>query len=298
MLVTRNFVLALLLLLPTTIATAADNSILNHLIEVGVPVGTGAPLKLPQPTMPDGLDAAGQKAALKSIADTNHPVTALVHKNVNAPFQVKTQTEANAAGERTGRRIDLYFVVYGDLDEITKEGFFQEHFALGADKKKPETKTGDLPEAALKKRGLTSKKDDTYRETYAFSQFGILERVQVSGTGHIGETKTKESVLLASILDPKFIDDPEYPNQWRSIKQDPAGGKDKLGDPNPYSGYGAYVKITRLQEPPDALFIEFHLVFDEPQGWFNGANLLGSKVPTIASDSIRDFRRELMKMKK
>jgi hypothetical protein len=35
------------------------------------------------------------------------------------------------------------------------------------------------------------------------------------------------------------------------------------------------------------------LVFDEPQGWFQGANYLGSKLPLVARNSVTSFRRKL-----
>jgi hypothetical protein len=53
------------------------------------------------------------------------------------------------------------------------------------------------------------------------------------------------------------------------------------------------VKITRLAEPAGSLFVEYHVAFAEPQGWFQGANLLRSKLPIAAQDSVRKFRRTL-----
>ena len=53
--------------------------------------------------------------------------------------------------------------------------------------------------------------------------------------------------------------------------------------------------MTELIEPQGALFVEYHLVFDEPKAWFGGANLLRSKLPLMVQDNIRKFRRELTK---
>ena len=63
--------------------------------------------------------------------------------------------------------------------------------------------------------------------------------------------------------------------------------------PQPYAGLGSYVKATRLAEPAGAVFIEYHVVFAEPQGWFHGANLLRSKLPIVAQDMVRKFRRKM-----
>ena len=54
-------------------------------------------------------------------------------------------------------------------------------------------------------------------------------------------------------------------------------------------------ELKALAAPEEALFIECHLVFDEPQGWFNGANLIRSKVPVLVEDTVRKARRRLAK---
>jgi hypothetical protein len=53
------------------------------------------------------------------------------------------------------------------------------------------------------------------------------------------------------------------------------------------------VKATRLAAPAGALFVEYHVVFLEPQGWFRGTNLLRSKLPIVAQDLVRKFRRRM-----
>jgi hypothetical protein len=68
-------------------------------------------------------------------------------------------------------------------------------------------------------------------------------------------------------------------------------GKQKLGQPHPYHAAGGYLKATRLHEPAGAVLVEYHLTFDEPAGWFSGANLLRSKLPIVSQDGVRKFRR-------
>ena len=43
----------------------------------GVALGAEGKSPLPGPTLPDGLDAAGQERALAELADDAHPVSAL-----------------------------------------------------------------------------------------------------------------------------------------------------------------------------------------------------------------------------
>ncbi|HEY4309674.1 MAG TPA: hypothetical protein VGN12_09515 [Pirellulales bacterium] len=285
------------LLLASLLLGAAhdDNPILKQLVDAGVPVGSGAPLKLPPPTLPDGLDAAAQKKAIQGIADANHPVDALLRKSIVSPFQLIIRSEGNATGDVTGKRVDIWCVVYGDLSTITKEGFLEERFSLGSkgeSNNKPAAKSVILSAEELKKRNIQIATAADAKEGFAYASFSLFDRVQISGTGHVYQTRTKTSVLMASLLAPGFADDADFANRWAAIDRDKEGNF-KVGAPHPYAGYGSYVKVTELIEPSGALFVEYHLVFDEPKAWFSGANLLRSKLPLMVQDNIRKFRREV-----
>ena len=54
--------------------------------------------------------------------------------------------------------------------------------------------------------------------------------------------------------------------------------------------------IGHLKEPANAILVEFHQVFVEPKKWFDGANLLRSKLPLVIQPEVRAFRRELTKL--
>ena len=99
-------------------------------------------------------------------------------------------------------------------------------------------------------------------------------------------------ILVEARIDGRFAKDAEYPNQWRPILRD-AAANISLGQPQPYSGAGAYVKITRLAEPAEAIFVEGHIVFEEPYGWFEGVNLIKQKIPVMVQEKVRTFRRKL-----
>jgi hypothetical protein len=51
--------------------------------------------------------------------------------------------------------------------------------------------------------------------------------------------------------------------------------------------------VTELVGVEDGLFVEVHVVYAEPYGWFEGRNLLRSKLPPVLQDSVRKFRRKL-----
>ena len=101
----------------------------------------------------------------------------------------------------------------------------------------------------------------------------LFDMVEVSATRYAVLTKTPRSITLAAQVDPRFVGDEQYPNQWRAVTKD-AVGKIVFGSPQPYAGAGFYVKATRLELPKDAIFVEYHSVFQEPAGWFEGQNTL------------------------
>jgi hypothetical protein len=120
----------------------------------------------------------------------------------------------------------------------------------------------------------------------------LFERVQVSATRFSMLTRGKNSVLAAGKIDPRFDKDVDYPNEWRQLVRD-AQANIKPGRAHPFTHAGGYAKITRLKDTADAVFIEFHLIYEEPYGWFDGINLVRQKIPVMVQEKIRTFRRKL-----
>ena len=50
-----------------------------------------------------------------------------------------------------------------------------------------------------------------------------------------------------------------------------------------------------MEEPEGALFIECHILFAEPKGWFGGTNQLVAKMPLVVQNQVRNTRTELMR---
>ena len=190
-----------------------------------------------------------------------------------------------------GRRVDLWFVAYGSLDTLASDDFLSNQFKAASDDSENASSARLLGDADLKRRGLPvpSAAEDP---RYVAAETTLLERVRVSATTRSIKTRTAESLVAASILDPRFAGDPEFPNRWRSILRDDAGNR-QFGEPHAYGGLGSYVKATRLVEPRGAILIEYHVAYAEPQAWFNGANLLQSKLPILAQTVVRKLRRSL-----
>lgn len=272
-------------------AAEPDNEVLDHLLaKGGLPGATDA--ALPKPAMADGLDRARQRETVAGIVDANHSLEMLQRKSIVAPFILKISGDEAAEKNRTLRRIDLWFIAYGKLDTIADESFWKSvREAAGGDKENRElssTRTGILSADELKPRGIVDPDD----QRHLMADLTLLNRVRVCATMRAMQTRSADSLTLAAMLDPRFDDDRQFPNCWWPISRDD-NGRQRTGAAQLYRTAGWYCKATQLHEPAGALFIEYHVLFDEPTGWFNSANLLRSKLPLVIQEGVRKFRRQL-----
>lgn len=281
--------LVLSLAVAAPVPADADNPLYQRLLDPGLTVGPARQVKLPPPTLPDGLDAAGQKAAIRKLIGSEYSFDEFARQSVVAPFLHKIGDAAPADPKTPVRTLDIYFVAYGDLKATDDEKFLERLTKVG----EGDGKGRSLTAAELQKRSITLKAGDEKREGYGQVEFDFLEKVRLKMTGHATWSKTPGSVTAAAEIDPRFRADPEFPNEWRPIVK--AGGESKAGPPQPYGGAGMYLKITKLAEPAGALFVEQHIVFAEPTGWFDGANLLRSKLPLVVQANVRNMRKEWLK---
>ncbi|MBI2824770.1 MAG: hypothetical protein HYX69_08795 [Planctomycetia bacterium] len=287
--------LSLALLASGGSAGAASPEVFEDLITRGVAVESGERLTVPGPRLPDGLTREQQDKALREAAG-KHPLDRFLRDSIVAPFSFDITSADDASGKRRGQRVDFCFVAYGRIQSIIHHDLFQE-LVGSQEAREPDaerTSVRTLTADELQSRGLAPRKTAGVDETYVLVDVPILNRVRLTGVGFGQRENHQESLVAAMTLDERFRDDPDFPNRWRSIGRD-AQGKTTVGPATPYAGIGGYIKITQLQEPAGAIFIECHIAFDEPQGWFGGKNLLRSKLPLVIQDNVRAFRRKLAK---
>ncbi len=270
-------------------AHEAANPIFKGLLDPGLVVGPDVRVKFPPPVMADGLTAAQQKAVIEKVIGTDYPYAEFTRKSVVAPNLIRIGDAKPSDPAAPARTVDVYFVAYGDFAATDDEKFLDR---LTRSSQGSGSGRGLTP-ADLQKRNIAV--GDSKREGFGLVEFDFLEKVRLKLTGHAAWTKTAESVVAAAEVDPRFRGDAEFPNQWQSLAKE--GGAAKVGDPQPYGGAGMYLKITRLHEPAGAMFVEQHVVFAEPTGWFGGANLLRSKLPAAVQINVRNMRREWAKGK-
>lgn len=270
------------------------NPLYKELLAPGLAVGPTLRVKLPEPTMPDGLAPDRQAAIIKALIGGDYTVEEFTRKSVVAPQKLKVRGVAPSDPKAPTTAIDVWFVGYGDFDATDDEKFVDR--AVNAGREGSNGKGRVLTRDELAARKIVLSADEEKRERLAGFQGDFLEKVRLQGVGRVVWSKTAESMVVAGVIDPRFTEDKEFPNRWRAIVKE--AGEVKLGDPKPYSGAGFYLKITRLSEPAGAMFFEQHVVLAEPTGWFDGSPLLLAKLPMAVQITVRAMRREWMKTAK
>jgi hypothetical protein len=265
----------------------AINPLYKGLLDPGLLVGPDAKAKFPTPSMEDGLDAAKQKEIIANLIGTDYTYEDFTRKSVVAPQILKLRNVVPFDPIAPARGVDVWFLAYGGLKALDDPKFLDRLLIAG----RGEGKAVGITDQDLKKRNITLA--DKNHEGFGLIEFDFLEKVRLKAVGRAYWSRTDESAVIACEIDPRFKDDKEFPNQWQSLNK--LGGTQKVGPATPWSGAGLYLKITKLSQPVGALFIEQHVVFAEPMGWFDGENLLRSKLPFAMQKQVRNIRQEWSK---
>jgi hypothetical protein len=274
-------------------ADEPGNPLFKQLRSDGVAVSAQTKTPLSAPLMADGLDAAGQRAVLEKVVGNRFSVGEFTAKVGTAPHVYAIRKIAiGGADAARALGIDISFIAHGSLDTVANRDFLED-----LHKKSKDRQIHVMTVRELEKRKLSVESSKQREERYSHGVFLVLERVELRAALHTLLTRQPDSLLAATVVDPRFAKDPDFPNQWRKITVDEDGQR-QLGPPHPYSGAGGYLKISRLHEPKGALFIEYHLLYTEQKGWFGGADPLTTKLPAIIQSEVRTFRRELNTVKK
>lgn len=233
-------------------------------------------------SMSQGLTTEQEIAILDEVRG-RYPASRFNRDSIVAPFRLEQNSIKNDAGQRVGHRVDLWFIAHGSIATILDKSLMSK-LVDANQPSQPDAKT--LSESDLRQRGIDP--IELTETTVAFYPFTapIIDRVEVAGVLRTTLVHDDGSVTGSISLDDRFAADRDYPNQWRSLREpdDP---------PRVYAGLGGYARATELKSVDGGMLIEVHGVMHEPEDWFGGANLLGSKLPLAVQDAVRDFRRAL-----
>lgn len=262
------------------------NPLFRELCRSGVVIDGRRVVTLPSPSMPDGLDHKAQLSRIEAIPQRRLPVDRLMRRAIAAPLIVSVGPLSGSESGVRFRSVDLYFIAYGDVELAASEGGGRDLTMSD------QGRVHVLSPEELAARNIAVAPPVAQRTTFAHTIVSVLDRVELAFTSRTVHSRTAESLVIASRLEPGFRSDEQFPNRWRSI-DGRSRGKEKLGPPEPYLMHAHYMKVTKLREPRDGLFVELHVAFEQPEGWFGGADLLHSKLRIGVQTGVRSFRREL-----
>jgi len=262
---------------------------------IDAPASDTAVSALPKfrPILQTGMTAADQRKAIGAILGNLEP-DRFFNRSVVSPFVFQLEPISKLADGGNRQRLDVYFVAYGKLADIDPKKMMDDFTG-------PETpKTPGLPDVAraltekeMNDRGLAfGDQPDGSGRSFGILGANILDKVFVTGITGTRYRKTDDSIELHLELAPTLVEDQAFPARWHPISRS-GDGTFQLSPGNPYADLSAMIKATKLADVDDAVFIEVHVVYAEPQGWFEGRNLLRSKLPPVLQDAVRKFRRKL-----
>ena len=254
-----------------------------------------AKLRLPDPTMADGLDAAEQREVLRKLAADRYDLDDLLRPSVVAPYVLNLDREPLADGDLIAQHVRLGFVARGDLDALTREDFLAS-LAPENDDDGADGDSGEIPPEAWQQAGIeppASPPSPNHADHERVRRFEttLFDRIRLRGVVRAYWTETDDSILFAAVTDDRFASVDGLRPSWTRFERG-ADGSLAEAESGDFAGGGFYLKITRLREPEDALFFESNGVLLESKSWFGGANLIGSKLPPAIQSQVRDVRRQ------
>ena len=271
----------------------AQNPLVDDLLNEGVTTAEGTKVRLPQPMLTDGMTAEAQRDALAETAKAKR-ADLFYSGTVTSPFSFSIKAVDKLPNKSQVRQIDVLFIAKGSIDDIENEELLKD---LGKANKNVDNglteEAAELTADDLKQAGLPAgKQEDGSQISYGTSQTNLLDKVYLDIVTVSQTSKTDESITLGTRLDQAIAAATGKPSTWQAIARD-RGKLTLTGPKSDYFAAGAYVKATELKHEPGSLLVEIHVLVVEPYGWFQGVNLLSSKLPPLIQDSVRTFRRKL-----
>jgi hypothetical protein len=281
---------------PEKLPAHQTNPIYQELLSKGVSVGAGKKMIFRAPLMADGLTAADQKKRLKALCVGPNPKEPLfdysdvIERGSAAAHFFENRRIKDSDPQAPASVNDIWFVAYGDLAKIAKRDPLQLFGTTPGD-----AVVTDLDSDALAKRKIKLNLKAPLRERYVNTSADLLDTVKLSLTSRAVISESSESLVVASKVDPRFTRDKEFPNYWQMLPDGLEANPKAPRGPLSIEVGAFYLKVTRLSEPKDGLFVEFHQVSTEPKAWFNGAPDLRGKLPLWVDKRVKEFRVMSMK---
>jgi hypothetical protein len=279
------------LCLALTAPAQQPKSVLDELTIDGLDIPGVGKHKLPQPTLGFGDSEEKLKAKIKEFVAQRPD---FLGTSRYAPHRLDRVGDiVDRSGKVHGREFHLYFAAHGDIKHLDEHGLVNSLLGMKGGKKARGAKDLDyLDDEDLKARGIVPATIKDGEERYSLLDMEMLEKAKIDGVLRSRKQWVNGSLVTTMVLDPRFANDKKYPNRWRSIPER-KDDKETLGPPQPYSGFGGYVKATPVPGTKNVIFLEMHFALSEPHAWFGGRNLIAARLPIATKENVANLRKKL-----
>lgn len=286
-------------------AKAASHRAANPVFASLVQPAAGDLIRLDEPRFSDGQTAEQQRIELARAGGERYSVEALLRPSPLAPHVLQMERRPLEAQATIAQRVRVVFTLQGDLETFAQEAFLNSLLAGGDESEEAAGGSRALSDEELQAAGVERQSaaapseagtppDRWGQEHYRLIDGELFSRVRFSGVVRSFATRNDDSVLLALRFDDRFAQVPGLAGVWQRLERDQAGVL-RIAEQGDFLGGGAYIKITRWREDPQRLVLEAELMLLEPQAWFGGSNLLGSKLPPAIQSQVREIRRAALR---
>jgi len=281
---------------------------------------TGSPLRIAPARFAAAQAAQVQREALAEAGKPRHSVDDLLRPSVVAPHVLTMSRESLDPPSASVQQVRVVFALRGELENLAQDEFLNQLLAASTedDQRKAaggakavdgeagEAKDGQsrpltddelvaagIDVAALSD-GSASEQRASGGEAYRLVRGELFSKVRIAGVIHSQWTRDDDTILMALRFDHRFADQAALKSTWERLERDDAG-QTRVVERGEWAGGGAYVQLTRWADDPRMLICEAELSWIEPQAWFGGANLIGSKLPPAIQSQVREIRRAALR---
>lgn len=248
---------------------------------------------LEPPLMNDDESSAFRLEKLRELLAEKYSTEAFMQGSPSAPYllTIDRKESSSSNGKLMETRMHLYFVAQGNLLLASDPQFLDSIFQLQSDS---EGSANSLSPEQFQRIGFDPQNKLSSQEYFKLVDGRLFDRIRISGLVRSYWSKTDHSIVSAIAFDQRFAESPDLTALWERFERQEDGSL-KAAEQGKLEGLGLYVKITPLNSSTDLLFIEVHGLLLEPYSWFQGANLIGSKLPPAVRNQVQAIRRSTIK---
>jgi hypothetical protein len=271
--------------------TVSSCPLFVELIEPGLRAATGDFIPMEGPGLKEGLDSTAQQSVLEKLSG-NDGWERFSRSSVVAPVTVSIQSINDGKSDRYGYQLHSAYVLHSPMSTLRDQSLMERTFG----KPTAEDQEAGLSIRELKPNELSSvdpKFQPVDNVGYSYIEIPLLSKIRLDGAIRVERHESARQLDIAWVFDDRFsTSSDKLSNQWTKLKANELG-KLEAGSPNPYGGAGGWIRLFEVSQNPPQVVVEMRWILHEPDAWFNGGNLLRSKLPILIQESVRSFRRKL-----